>query len=83
MCIRDSSLTVVNLKRGRTLSLRSLEYTSLTSEPSLVSSLAATFCAGKDRVDRAETAALCRSAEEAAADIDRCQNRRGIRKKPY
>lgn len=29
------------------------------------------FCAGKDRVDRAETAALCRSAEEAAADIDR------------
>lgn len=30
-----------------------------------------TFCAGKDRVDRAETAALCRSAEEAAADIDR------------
>lgn len=30
-----------------------------------------TFCAGKDRVDRAETAALCLSAEEAAADIDR------------
>ena len=30
-----------------------------------------TFCAGKDRVDRAETAALCRSAEEAGADIDR------------
>ena len=25
----------------------------------------------KDRVDRAETAALCRSGEEAAADIDR------------
>ena len=36
-----------------------------------LSDLDRTFCAGKDRVDRAETAALCRSAEEAAADIDR------------